>query len=104
MPTRGKNREQIIRQIENIEQQLRTLRLELVEQDNNEPGPSQQGSEIRLGDIVVIKNPRPGQPNEGKVSKINQGTGRITVTATTARGRETKIVRLRKNLSKRQEA
>lgn len=103
MAVNGRSREQIITKIENIEQQLRDLRLELTEQNNNEPAPSPQDIELKIGDQVIINNPRPGQPGEGKVSKIHQRTGRITVTAVNGRGRELKIVRVKKNLTKLRE-
>jgi hypothetical protein len=32
-----------------------------------------------IGDLVIIKNPRPLQSNQGKIIKIGAGTNRITV-------------------------
>jgi hypothetical protein len=32
-----------------------------------------------IGDLVIIKNPRPFQSNQGKIIKIGIGTNRITV-------------------------
>ena len=92
------NRNSIIKQIEEIEGQLRNLRLELTEGESGRTAPQAKKRRLRIGDNVTIRNPKEGQPNEGKVIKINKGTGRVTVLAKSTSGQDIKIVRIRRNI------
>ena len=84
--------QEIIEQIENLEEQLRVLRLSLenAEEDTNRP--------FEIGDQVEILNPKRGQESRGKIVKINSVTGRVTILTTSENGREKKIVRLYTNI------
>ena len=64
--------DEIVQQIEQIEQQLKQLRIDL-----NERKRSQGKRKLKVGDSVIILNPNPNQEKEGIVSKIN--TFRVTV-------------------------
>ena len=64
--------DEIVQQIEEIEQQLKQLRIDL-----NERKRSQGRRKLKVGDSVIILNPNPNQEKEGIVSKIN--TFRITI-------------------------
>ena len=93
--------EQLIQRIASIENQLRSLRLELedrpqrqdtAEQDNKGP--------LQIGDKVRIKNPKRSQPSEGILTKLHPRTRRGTVTAVTKKGNNVLIVRLLNNLER----
>ena len=64
--------DEIVQHIEQIEQQLKQLRIDL-----NERKRPQGKRKLKVGDSVIILNPNPKQEKEGTVSKIN--TFRITV-------------------------
>ena len=67
-----RSNEEIVQQIEDIEQQLKKLRIDLKERKR-----SQGKRKLKVGDSVIILNPNPNQEKEGIVSKIN--TFRVTV-------------------------
>ena len=92
----SKRNKDIINKIEELEQQLRELRLELQE------GRPKTPNRLQVGDKVIIKNPSRGKPATGTLVKIHP-TKRGTVLTVDAKNRETKIVRLLKNLEKAQD-
>ena len=67
--------ENIIKRIEEIEKQLKELKLELTEPSEKE----QKTGRIEVGDIVEIVNPNKSQEKEGTVVKTNYLTNRATV-------------------------
>ena len=93
----------LISQIEQIERQLRDLKLELTALDENQAGLQTEKDRLRVGGRVTILNPRLGQPSRGTLVKVNRTTNRGTVLTRTQTGREVKIVRHTKNLAPVQE-
>ena len=89
----SKRDKDLINKIEQLENQLRDLRLEL------QRGSPRTPNHLQVGDKVVIKNPSRGQPDTGTLIKIHP-TKRGTVLAIGPKNRETKIIRLLKNLEK----
>ena len=86
----------LLEKIRQIEEQLRELRLEL------EAGEKAQGTPIKIGDRVEIRNPKRGQADSGTVTKVNPVTKRVTVN-TKVNGRRYLVVRHIKNITKVQE-
>ena len=85
--------QRIIRKIEDLEKQLRDLKLELRQED---PEP-----ELEIGDEVNILNPKRGQPNVGIIHKLHPRTNRATVVSQlTNPRRQVKTIQLTKNLEK----
>ena len=78
--------EEIVQKIEEIEQQLKQLRIDLKERKR-----SNSKRKLKVGDSVIILNPNPNQEKEGIVSKINT----FWVTVKTSHGN---ISRASKNL------
>ena len=74
-----KRKSELLKRISEIEQQLRDLKLEVqnFEEDTQERTSTKRFFEI--GDSVIIINPRFGQGSEGIVTKANPNTGWITV-------------------------
>ena len=68
----------IIKRIEDIEQQLRELKLEL---STEEPG-KKTSKKLVVGEEVKILNPKKGQGTEGRIIRINYATRRATVETT----------------------
>lgn len=95
------NNEQLVQRIASIENQLRSLRLELEErpQQQDTARQNEQGP-LQIGDKVRIKNPKRSQPSEGILTKIHLRTRRGTVTAQTKKGNNVLIVRLLNNLER----
>ena len=81
------NNEQLIKTIVDLETQLRELKLEL--QNNEEDNYS---NPIEVGEEVIILNPRKGQENSGVVVKLHRRTKRATIVTTNKRGGEEKVV------------
>jgi hypothetical protein len=81
------NNEQLIKTIVDLETQLRELKLEL--QNNEEDNYS---NPIEIGEEVIILNPRKGQENSGVVVKLHRRTKRATIITTNKRGGEEKVV------------
>ena len=80
----------IVKQIEDLEKQLKVLKLSLVQRKEDE-----NNKEIVVGDRVKVLNPRKCQLKEGTVARINERSDFCTVVG----GKES-VRRLRKNLSK----
>ena len=92
----SKRDKDLINKIEQLENQLRDLRLEL------QQGRPRTPNRLQVGDKVTVKNPSRGQPVTGTLIKIHP-TKRGTVLAIDSKDRETKIVRLLRNLEKIQD-
>ena len=90
------NNEQLIKTIVDLETQLRELKLEL--QNNEEDNYS---NPIEVGEEVIILNPRKGQENLGVVVKLHRRTKRATIVTTNSRGGEEKVVRLITNIERK---
>jgi len=90
------NNEQLIKTIVDLETQLRELKLEL--QNNEEDNYS---NPIEVGEEVIILNPRKGQENSGVVVKLHRRTKRATIITTNKRGGEEKVVRLITNIERK---
>ena len=90
------NNEQLIKTIVDLETQLRELKLEL--QNNEEDNYS---NPIEIGEEVIILNPRKGQENSGVVVKLHRRTKRATIITTNKRGGEEKVVRLLTNIERK---
>ena len=90
------NNEQLIKTIVELEIQLRELRLEL--QNNEEDNYT---NPIEVGEEVIILNPRKGQENSGVVVKLHRRTKRATIVTTNERGGEEKVVRLLTNIERK---
>ena len=71
------NNKDIEKHIENLERELRKLRLSVKEKTQEEESPK-----VKVGDRVRITNPSKGQPSEGEVIKVNLQTNRISVQTT----------------------
>lgn len=85
--------QQIIKKIEDLEKQLKNLKLELQQE---EPEPK-----FKIGDVVNILNPKRGQPSAGSIHKLHTRTSRATViTQLYNPRRQVKTIRLLKNLKK----
>ena len=90
------NNEQLIKTIVDLETQLRELKLELQNnEEDNYPNP------IEVGEEVIILNPRKGQENSGVVVKLHRRTKRATIVTTNKRGGEEKVVRLITNIERK---
>ena len=90
----------IIRKIEEIEQQLRNIKLELrnySDSDNDSEKNSRERS-FRIGEEVIIVNPKRGQASSGTLIKIHKRTGRGSVLTKNNKGQDVEIVRLLRNL------
>lgn len=92
----------ICQQIEDIESQLRKLRLTLEEQRKKKGITERKiqrkdNPKLVVGDKVRIVNRREGQEPEGVIVKVNNWTDRATVVTTKERK---KIVRALKNLKR----
>ena len=64
----------IIKQIEDIEQQLKKLRIELGREKS-----FKRTGQYEIGEEVVILNPKAGQGKSGKLLKVNQITRYVTI-------------------------
>ena len=85
--------QRIIKKIEDLEKQLRNLKLELQQEEPE--------LELKVGDVVNILNPKRGQPSKGSIHKLHTRTGRATVvTQLLNPRRQVKTIRLLKNLEK----
>ena len=78
-----KGRKDDIERIEEIEDLLKALKLSVLEQ---RVGTEQTSGEERrpshglaVGDEVVVLNPRPGQERDGRITKVNNETGFVTI-------------------------
>ena len=90
------NNEQLIKTIVDLETQLRELKLEL--QNNEEDNYS---NPIEVGEEVIILYPRKGQENSGVVVKLHGRTKRATIVTTNRRGGEEKVDRLITNIERK---
>ena len=84
------DKKKVLEYINEIETQLKALKLEI------EKPPKKGPVKLAIGDEVTILNPGKGQDNTGTIGKINGVTGRATVN--TKRG---KVSRASKNLKKK---
>jgi len=78
----------IIKQIEDIEEQLKRLRIEL-----GEGKPIKRTGQYKTGEEVLILNPKAGQGKSGKLLKVNQITRYVTIDTINSRGNKEKVVR-----------
>ena len=78
-----KSKEEIIKKIAEIEDQLRALRFEVEDWDHQERQEQERQAAAQrfyeVGDRVRINNPRFGQDDIGIVHKANAETGWVTV-------------------------
>ena len=89
---KDKRKESIMTKIEEIEEQLKLLRLLVEGQEERED------HDITIGDKArITNNIRPAQEMEGTVTRYNRDTNRVTI-----KGRTTgkKMVRARENITK----
>ena len=80
-----KNKE-IIEKIKDLERQLSQLQIELENGESNEGSPGKQKKSqkrtslpLKIGEEVLILNPKKGQGKEGIIMKVNALTGYGTV-------------------------
>ena len=78
----------IINKIEEIERQLRELRIEL-----GQRRPGRRTGPYEIGEEVDILNPKAGQAKSGKLLKVNQITRYVTIDTTNSLGKREKVVR-----------
>ena len=78
----------IIKQIEDIEEQLKRLRIEL-----GKGKPFKRTGPYETGEEVVILNPKAGQGKSGQLLKVNQITRYVTIDTINSRGYKEKVVR-----------
>ena len=79
MPTK----DDLIQRINEIEEQLRSLKIELQDlYEHEEDNQNQQQSFFKIGDRVKILNPCFHQESQGIVCKANAETGWVTVQTT----------------------
>ena len=97
------NTEDIVQRITTIESLLRELRIDLEEDATRTESKQTKGTSLKIGERVLIKNPTRLQPAEGILTKIHHRTRRGTVTAVNEKGKEILIVRLLRNLQKKEE-
>ena len=83
--------DELVQDIEDVEELLKSLRLDL-EERRATPSERESGT-LKIGDRVEILNPNPDQEKEGVISKINA----VLLTIDTRKG---KVNRLRKNIKK----
>ena len=92
MPTK---KQLLIQQIEDLELQLKNLKLELNEAE---------ATGLQIGDRVRILNPKRGQPTRGRIHKLHPNSQRATVLTRiyvkNEDDKEIKTVRMFKNLEK----
>ena len=78
-----RSKEDLIKRIAEIEDQLRALRFEVEDWEHQENQQQESEASPRnfyvIGDRVTINNPRFGQDKEGVVTKANQDTGWVMV-------------------------
>lgn len=86
----------IIQKIEELEKQLKDLKLEL--RKETDPSKATKDTAIKVGDEVSILNPRSGQDREGVVTKVNSLTKYVSVRTTKGI-----VVRTRKNVTRKDE-
>ena len=79
---------EIIKQIEDIEEQLKRLQIEL-----GSKTPSKRTGPYKIGEEVVILNPKNGQGKSGKLLKANQITRYATIDTINSKGYREKVVR-----------
>ena len=84
----SEDRSNIIKKIEDIERQLRELKIELGQQK-----PIKITGPYETGEEVVILNPKTGQGKSGKLIKINPITRYVTIDTTNSQGKKEKVVR-----------
>ena len=77
-----RSKEDLIQRITEIEEQLRALKVEVQELEDQDQQAQPAKKFYEIGDQVVINNPRFGQDREGIVSKANFETGWITIQTT----------------------
>jgi len=95
---RRSDRSRIIQQIEQVEEQLRALRLELETEDHPTDDQPRQTGPLTVGEKVIIKNPKGHQGNRGVLTKIHRRSKRGTVATRNQRNTEENVVRLLSNL------
>ena len=78
----------IIKQIEDIEEQLKRLQIELGSET-----PFKKTGPYEVGEEVVILNPKNGQGKSGKLLKANQITRYATIDTINTKGYKEKVVR-----------
>ena len=98
----------IIAKIKDLETQLSPLRIELENKESNEGSPEIQKKSrkkaslpLKIGEEVLILNPKKGQGKEGTVMKVNVLTGYRTVETVNEKNRTEKVVRKLKNLRRK---
>ena len=87
-----KRTESIITKIEELEVQLQQLRIEL-EVLNKDTNHQEVKEDLKLGNEVVILNPKLGQERFGTVNKYNHNTGYVTI-----KTRKGKVIRKKDNV------
>ena len=93
-----RQKDSIIQQIKQVEEQLRALRLELKVEDNQSRNRPRHTGPLVVGETVIIKNPKGYQGNRGVLTKIHQKSRRGTVATRNQRNTEENVVRLLSNL------
>ena len=95
--------EEIVQRIKDLETQLSQLRNELENNQTPQEGKSKKktSAPLKVGEEVVILNPKKGQGKEGVITKVNSITGYGTIKTVNERNRVDKIVRKLKNLKRK---
>lgn len=91
-----RNHADIIAKIIDIEEQLKELRLTLVEQED-ERIAERLATDLEVGDFARILNPSFGQESIGRVVKVNRNTGFVTLSG---KRFGLRIIRKKNNLQK----
>ena len=86
----------IIKKIEDIERQLRQLRIELGKRKL-----FKKEVPCEVGEEVIILNPKIGQGKEGKLIKVNPTTKYVTVETVNSKGKREKVVRSSGNIQRK---
>ena len=99
--------EQITEKIKDLEKQLSELRIELENQEPKEGSTAQKNKSqetssqpLKIGEEVVVLNPKRGQGRRGILTKVNSITGYGTVETVNEKNRTEKVVRKIKNLKR----
>ena len=100
--------EEIIEKIKDLEAQLSQLRIELENErpkaestERKKKSQKKASLPIKIGEEVLVLNPKKGQGKEGIVTKVNVLTGYGTVETVNERNKVEKVVRKLKNLRKK---
>ena len=93
----------LINQIKNLEEQLRQLRIELADQNDNSSEGSKKKPKappVKVGDTVQILKPSEGQAESGIITRVNPVTKRVAIETINQQGNQEQVNRHWKNVKK----